>query len=324
MKKRWYRGRWAKALWLVLGTISVEVAAVGAGAVIGIGNMGIKPFDSDVYVDSRSFTEDMYTSTLTLMNALDQQEFLGDGSGVIDLKAVADGSTLTYRNTSGLAYSAEDLKRWVQVDWLGGDTENVLIYKTVEYLKSLGDEYYDEFEDKSDDGELKFQFNVDSEAAYVYDPEENAYDGEQELLDWLRPRSFTYGTGIHDSFYGATVTDKEGELLYTDVYNFADYAIPEKYAPEGEDSILEVLNENPRWQGKIQEAYAALSKTLNDAAAAVESKDTLEQMFAPGKTNFNYVFADKDKDKVYTNVEELKDPSNYKADSKLAEKGGNR
>ena len=36
------------------------------------------------------------------------------------------------------------------------------------------------------------------------------------------------------------------------------------------------------------------------------------------------MFADKDKDKVYTNVEELKDPSDYKAVSKLAEKGGNR
>lgn len=322
MKKRWYRGRWAKGLWLVLGIVSVEAAAVSAGAAVGIRSMGIQPFDSEVYVDSRSFTEDLYTNTLTLLNALDQQDFLGDGSGVIDLKEVADGSPLTYRNTSGLAYSAEDLKNWVQEDWLGGDTENVLICK-----KENGEEeylYYDEFEEKIEDGELKFQFSVDSGAEYGYDPEENAYDGEQELLDWLRTRSFTYGTGINDSFYGATVTDKEGELLYTDVYNFADYAIPEKYAPEGEDSILEVLNENPRWQGKIQEAYAALSQTLNDAAAAVESKDTLEQMFAPGKTNFNYVFADKDKDKVYTNVEELKDPSDYKAVSKLAEKGGNR
>ena len=64
-------------------------------------------------MDSRSFTEDLYTNTLTLLNALDQQDFLGDGSGVIDLKEVADGSPHTYRNTSGLAYSAEDLKNWV-------------------------------------------------------------------------------------------------------------------------------------------------------------------------------------------------------------------
>ena len=53
----------------------------------------------------------------------------------------------------------------------------------------------------------------------------------------VRTRSFTYGTGINDSFYGATVTDKEGELLYTDVYNFADYAIPEKVCPGGERTV---------------------------------------------------------------------------------------
>lgn len=320
MKKKWYRTKAAKGIGLVVGVLSLEVAAVSAGAAIGIRSMGIQPFDSEIYVDSRSFAADMYTNAGTLLSALTQQEFLGDGSGVIDLEEVSSGEDLSYRNTSGLAYSAEDLSQWVKEDWLGGDTENILICR-----KENGEEeylYYDDFAEKIKNGELKFQINEDTEVEYGYSDAENAFDGEAELLEWLKARSFTYGTGIHDSFYGATVTDPEGGLVYTDVYNFADYAIPEKYSPEGADSILEVLNEDPQWKGKIYDAYNALSETLNKAAAAIEAENTLEQNYGAGRTNINYLFADNGAERVYTNVEGL-EASDYKSVSKMAQKGSN-
>lgn len=321
MKKRWYRKKWIKGIGLVVGVLSLEMAAVSAGAVAGIAGMGIQPFDSEIYVDSRSFSMDMYTNAGTVAGALDQQKFLGDGSGVIDLQEVADGDTLSYRNTSGLAYSVEDLAKWVNDDWLDEDTENILICK-----KENGEEeylYYDDFAEKIENGELKFRIDADSEQAYEYSDAENAFDGNAELLEWLRMREFAYGTGIQDSFYGASVTDAEGNVVYTDVFNFSDYAIPEKYSPEGADSILEVLNEDPKWKGKIYEAYNALSSALNQAALSVEAQKTLEETYGPGRTNFNYLFADNGADKVYTNVEDL-ESSDYESVSKLAEKGGNR
>lgn len=116
-----------------------------------------------------------------------------------------------------------------------------------------------------------------------------------------------YDTGISDSYYSACVVDKDGEIVYTDVKNFSDYAFPEKYHPQDADSILEVLNEDPQWQGRIYDAYDALTDALNQAVLAVQSRATLEETYGEGLTNLNYVFVDNGADKVYTNVENLKD-----------------
>ena len=62
MKKRWYRNKWAKGILVALGIISVETAAVSAGMVIGIASMGIYPFDSGTYTESRSFANEIYRS----------------------------------------------------------------------------------------------------------------------------------------------------------------------------------------------------------------------------------------------------------------------
>lgn len=302
MKKRWYRRKGIKALLLVLGIVSVQMAAVSAGGLAGIASMGIYPFDSGTYAESRTFSVDMYTNAGRILHALNAEKFLGDGSGVIDLQEVSSGGPLSYENTSGLAYSTENLKQWAEEDWMGGETENILICTredgTEEYL------YFDEFEEKIKKRELKFDINPNMEMAYEYDgSQEQQSDAESEILEWLGNRDFTYGSGISDSFYGASVTDAEGKVVYTDIKNFQQYGFTEKYSPEGADNILEVLNENPHWQGKITEAYDALTTALNNAALACEAEDILEEDYRQGSTNLNYVFVDKSVEKVYTNVE---------------------
>ena len=59
--------------------------------------------------------------------------------------------------------------------------------------------------------------------------------------------------------------------------------------------------------GRIYDAYDALTDALNQAVLAVQSRATLEETYGEGLTNLNYVFVDNGADKVYTNVENLKD-----------------
>lgn len=318
MKKRWYRSKWAKGICLALGIVSAEVAAVSAGALAGIASMGIYPFDSGTYTESSSLAGELYADSSAILEAIKAGNFLGDGEGLVDLGEVSEGDVLTYENTSGLAYSAGDLQAWAEDGWLDDSTENVLICK-----KENGEEeylYYDDFEEKIRSGELRFLIDEDESTAYGYTSSENEYDGKEELLDWLRLRDFTYGTGIRDSYYGAAVTDAEGNLIYEDVMNFEDFAVTEKYSPQGEKSILDVLNENARWKGRIREAYDALSTALNEAALTAQSEKTLEDTFGPGLTNLNYVFADNGGGKLYTNVENMK-TADYDSVWKLTEEG---
>lgn len=324
MKKRWYRRKGIKGLCLVLGILSVPAAAVSAGCLAGIAGMGIYPFDSGTYTESGTFSQDMYTNAGTILHALRAEEFLGDGEGLIDLREVSQGGPLSYENTSGLAYRAKDLKKWVSGDWLNADTENVLIC-----TKKNGEEeylYYDDFREKIEKGELKFLFQdepEDVEIAYGYEasPEEN-YNAREELLDWLGNRDFVYGTGIRDSFYGVTVVDDEEDTVYMDVKNFSDYAFPEEYSPQGADSILEVLNQEPDWQGKIYEAYQALSSALNETAEAEEAKKTLEETYQQGETNLQYILVDNNAGRTYTNVENIA-ASDYDSIRELAENSKN-
>ena len=318
MKKRWYRNKWAKGILVALGIISVEAAAVSAGMVIGIASMGIYPFDSGTYTESRSFANEVYRSSGDILHAVQNAGFLGDGQGVIDLQEVFSEEPISYEDTSGLAYSVKDLEEWAESGWGNEDTENILICTK----KDGGEEYlyFDEFNDKIRSGELKIQINgtidgygADQAVEYAstedYEAAREAaeFDLEEELLEWLRNRDFMYDTGISDSYYSACVVDKDGEIVYTDVKNFSDYAFPEKYHPQDADSILEVLNEEPQWQGRIYDAYDALTDALNQAALAVQSRATLEETYGEGLTNLNYVFVDNGADKVYTNVENLKD-----------------
>ena len=81
MKKRWYRNKWTKGILAALGIVSVAGAAVSAGTVIGIGSMGIYPFDSESYTESRSFANEMFRSSNTILHAVRNADFPGKRPG---------------------------------------------------------------------------------------------------------------------------------------------------------------------------------------------------------------------------------------------------
>ena len=60
MKTRWYRKSGIKGLLVLLTVFFMVAACAGAGVSVMIMNTGVQPLDSKDYVDSQSFTDNVY------------------------------------------------------------------------------------------------------------------------------------------------------------------------------------------------------------------------------------------------------------------------
>ena len=300
MKTRWYRKSGIKGLLVLLTIFFVTAACAGAGASVLILNKGVQPLDSKNYVDSKSFQDNMYSLSHTIINAINESQILAeaDDEELVDLAELNKGKTLTHKNTSGLAYRAGDLYAWAKKSsW--DSSANVLICRQPDgsdyYM------YYNDFADKITTGELKF----------VFGSEDGWTEYAKDILSMLYGKEYTYYGDASDSIGIRNdgveyVTDADGNVVYTDVYNYEssgnnDAPLKEAYKPDGADSILDVVNNSEEWKGDISRAYQYLYEALvkyNDASYGEKILKTYEA----GVTNINYMYADTKSDKVYTNI----------------------
>ena len=303
MKKKWYKNRGMKALFVFLTIFFLVTACVAAGTSVYVVSKGVPPLDSRKYVDSESFENSVYSISHTILELLKERKTLDENSkdDLIDLVELKEGKTLTHKNTSGLAYKAEDLYNWAQTSW--NQSTNILICR-----KPDGSNYYmfcSDFTDKIITGELKFVFGSDTEADQEY---------TKDVLSMLSGEEYTY----YDSSYNATgirrdmveyVADADGNIAYTNVWNYEsreynDAALVEKYKPDGADSILDIVNDSTKWKGDIRSAYQYLYAALDKYNNAADAEKSLET-YAQGKTNLSYLFVDKKSGKVYSNIKSV-------------------
>ena len=303
MKKKWYKNRGMKALFVFLTIFFLVTACVAAWTSVYVVSRGVQPLDSRKYVDSENFGNSVYSISHTILESLKERKILDENSkdDLIDLVELKEGKTLTHKNTSGLAYKAEDLYNWAQTSW--NQSTNILICR-----KPDGSNYYmfcSDFTDKIITGELKLVFDSDTEADQEY---------TKDVLSMLSGEEYTY----YDSSYNATgirrdmveyVADADGNIAYTNVWNYEsreynDAALIEKYKPDGADSILDIVNDSTKWKGDIRSAYQYLYAALDKYNNAVDAEKSLET-YAQGKTNLSYLFVDKKSGKVYSNIKSV-------------------
>ena len=300
MKKRWYKKSGIKGLLVLLTIFFLMVSCAGAGASVCIINKGVRPLDSKDYVDSQSFRDSVYNLSHTILNAINNSAILdkADDDELVDLAELKKGDALTHKNTSGLAYKAGDLYDWAKKSsW--DRSANVLICRQPDgsdyYM------YYNDFEDKISTGELKFVFGGDGGWT------ENAKD----ILSMLLSKEYTYYGDASDNIGIRNdgveyVTDADGNVVYTDVYNYEssgnnDAPLKEEYKPDGADSILDIVNNSKEWKGNISRAYEYLYTALTEYNDAYYGEKILNT-YAAGVTNINYMYVDTKSDKVYSNI----------------------
>ena len=282
---------------------------------------GVQPLDSKDYVDSQSFTDNVYNLSHTIVDAINERHILdqADDEELIDLKELNQGDTLTHKSTSGLAYRAGDLYDWAKSPSWDTSTD-VLICRQPDgsdyYM------YYRDFADKIATGELKFVFGSD---------EDEETENTKDILSMLSGREYTYygyesdNIGIRNNGV-EYVTDADGNVAYTDVYNYEssgnnDAPLKEVYKPDGADSILDVVNNNKEWKGNLSKAYQYLYEALVQYSDASYGEKILKT-YASGATNVNYMYVDTKSGKVYTNIKDVTSSNYLKTLDKLTSGAG--
>lgn len=321
MKTKWYRKSGIKGLLVLLTVFFMVAACAGAGASVLIMSKGVQPLDSKDYVDSQSFTDNVYNLSHTIVDAINERHILdqADDEELIDLKELNQGDTLTHKSTSGLAYRAGDLYDWAKSPSWDTSTD-VLICRQPDgsdyYM------YYRDFADKIATGELKFVFGSD---------EDEGTENTKDILSMLSGREYTYygyesdNIGIRNNGV-EYVTDADGNVAYADVYNYEssgnnDAPLKEVYKPDGADSILDVVNNNKEWKGNLSKAYQYLYEALVQYSDASYGEKILKT-YASGATNVNYMYVDTKSGKVYTNIKDVTSSNYLKTLDKLTSGAG--
>ena len=255
MKKRWYKKSGLKGLMVCLTIVALVVGCVCGGASIWLMSKGIRPMDSRKYVDSERFTENMYETSHTILEALGETEILNESSkeDLVDLTELKEGKSLSNKNTSGLAYKAGVLTVLSLGSW--DRSVNVLICRRPDSSDYYM--YYNDFADKIISGELKFVWGSDEEKL--------SQEYTKDILSMLSGEEYAY----YDDGYNYSgirmdeveyVEDADGNVVYTNIWNYEpsgnnDAALKEEYKPDGADSILDIVNNNKEWNGNLQKAY---------------------------------------------------------------------
>lgn len=304
MKKKWYRNNFIKTILTALVCTAMAAAAMCAGSLIYMAEEGFNPLDSHQastkgYLESERFEDELYNSSSNILSAISENASFSDmgENPVIDLKEVMDDTDeLTYKETSGLAYSMEDLVSWAEDSWSFAphfdDGTNIIVCVkpdgTNEYF------YYADFVSKLENGSLSFIFDPD----YLEDYGETADSLMSTVSSMLR-----YGGMKEDDYdWLSGIAGENGKELYTTVYNYIGNSIPEKYAPVGAGSLLDVLNNDSYWNPRISEAFLALNNAIQMAASFSEyPADDVLSHYLEGDTNLSYFYMDNKTQTVYTN-----------------------
>lgn len=314
MKKKWYRSGMVKTAAVLVGITSLAAAAAGGTSAAGIMSEGIMPFDNSTYLESRSFENSMYNYGWEVLAAVANKHYLegSEESDVVDLDEILRDEKPSNENTSGLAYKISDLEEWVQISGWDAYEEDILL--GIKADGSLEYMYYEDFARRVREGELEFltdqgtYSSYDETMEYAEDQaptvtgKADAAAAEAVLFALKNNQYYSSYYGDARDYYGdnvgikssgvLAVVDSRDATVYSNVLNAeTEYQIKEEFQPVGAGSILDVVNEEPQWEGRLDDAYEALQKALTTVQAARSAENMLDTSYAEGETNFNYFFA---------------------------------
>lgn len=251
---------------------------------------------ADTYTKSSMFADDLDIAAGKITAAYSNTSRFSsvtDDSCMIDLDEVLNDQPLSGKNTSGLAYSFSDLKKWVSDSWsYDSDPGHTIVIcekedGTKEYFP------FSDFQDQIKNGTLNFRYNQQ----FLHDDvwtEKEAYDmimNELEYDYFEKEFSVNALTGI----YGSDKTT----LKYVSVSNCTQTPLVEDFSPEGGTSILDILNHDPNWNDRVLDALNALEKTLSLVSAYMDSQNVLQEYETD--SNLTWLLVDNENKKAFSN-----------------------
>ena len=315
MKQQWYKSNVAKGILIVTQHILLVVMITSFLWMMSYPALRGELFvgkPAKKYEDTVSFGNQLNNISHDVVNGVElRKKFETDGIydplRVVDIENYYLNSKISDEDASGLAYSLQDLYNWgeelydkgeisydsgLEMAYTSEETpgdDNIIVCKrsndTYHYY------YYSEFKDLIDSDMLRFVISNESEGM----------SGE-DILDELHNGSRNEGENRGQQFKG--LQDAEGRIEYIDCCSYYGTWMEEKYPPLGEKSIIDIVNNNPKWNGRLNEAFDMLHSTINAVFGEVSAYNELEELYQEGDTNLAYMYVDEDTGQVYTNRKE--------------------
>lgn len=300
MKGKWYRSKWIKAFLTALAHILAVILVISMIWILGCpsATKGMLESRQVTYEESEALSMEMTSDSLDIISGLRTKNNLEtdgayDGTKIVDVKKYSDTGVITGKNENGLAYTLDDLKAWAEIYEGGtyGVTEDDPIVVCQKSDKSYEYFYYSDFKQQIDEGKIRFILETEDMTS-------------QNILQQLKEGTWYADTG---NISTSAVLDAENKVKYTDCWSYDGFWVEEKYNPAGAASVLGIVNTNPEWNGKLEDAYIAIDGALIILASEFDNYASILETYTEGNTNLTYLYADKDEKKIYTNRAEYGD-----------------
>lgn len=289
---KWYRKTGVKAIVLIVAILSGAMLITNLLSLINLAGstdlpslwtMSQQPFEESQEFNYmvENYMDDVLTQ-IRLENLFETDGMMNRNKE-IDVMEYSKNDTANGENVSGIAYSLEELINWGE-DFDSAESDNYAKNSVIVCQKPEGTyEYYY----TSD-----FMTRVESGVFDIIMQDGSDVDG---FLQELQNGKYT-----SSGFYNFDIVDMEGNILYTDCWNFGS-ALIEKYAPQGAENLLQVVNNSPCLNGKLSVIYDDLAYTLGNIYSDYQNYQMGFEHLEEGNTNFTYIYANNDTKKVVTN-----------------------
>lgn len=247
------------------------------------------------YTETEAFSEKVLISSMGIMDDIHgKEQFQTEGkidrSKIVDVQAYYDKNIVTNQNESGIAYTVEELMSWADAmenyvcasSYYGDWSENPIVVcqkedGSYEYF------YYDEFKRL-----------VEAEELYLVIGDTDW--SEKEVLSMIKD-----GTLYSDNNLLSSVLDKEKRIKYTDCWTFDGVWLEEMYAPQDTESLLDIVNTQDKWNGRLSEVFEMIYHTAFSVRDRVIHYEENIDKWDEGNTNLSYIFVNLTSEKLYTN-----------------------
>lgn len=313
---KWYQSPPCKGILLALEYIFGVTAFVCLAWILSYPAENIKDIVSqnkeERYEDTVSFEARLRSAAREIVWMVPTwEEYKTDGAydeeKIVDIREYQDSTTISGANESGLAYKLGDLVKWYQkgFDSYEDESDRIIVCKkpdnTYQYF------YLYEFREMIAQGELRFG-NRDAKADWDISSDDEVVKALED--GWGDPSLFS------------DILDTEGNQIYTSCWLYDGFQLQEKYAPQGAENILEIVNTDPKWNGRLSEVMDAVMTAGTDIGWNVQICQEDQEQWSEGNTNLSYLLYDAVSNQVYTNRTRYQKADEWKQNIENLKKSG--
>lgn len=284
--KKWYKNNLTKGILIVLSYIGVLV--------MGICFTGMAFFSGDIsdvfslnapkkYEETVTFEEQFYNDISHIINGIALNENV-ENEKIIDLEQYYNFREITEGKNATVAYKGSDLVKWAD----SGSAHTTEQKDQLYVLSHQGEYTYYTYEELAKRIENK-----------ILVP--NYDEGQKELSTQEVIQLFENGT-MYTVMSG--IVDKERETVYDEIWLFGEELLKEEYKPQGYESLVEIANTVPEWNGRLDELYQMVESCIYTFADEYEEAVDVNRSFLEGNTSLSYIYEDHENKKTYTNVKD--------------------